>query len=203
MLIFASGNLKADCPYGSNMGTITYPGTMGCLWTITFCWSCQQVGTHNEMWISNVTYSAAPTSACNGTEPPLAEVQAAIIKWVKDIGCSGLPCDPNTPRTNGYIDMPMCQKWINKAYYNEKPPYQYMTNTTYMSSCETNLICRKKFTFCTDYSHTPPVLDIQYFATELIGDVNACPITAPVPPTGKTYQEDWVSDCFKNFLCIP
>lgn len=192
---FQKENLKAECPFGSNSGSISYLDVMGCPWTITFCWSCQHIGTKPTMWASNIKYSAAATSQCSGSTPPLDEVQDAILAWIADQGCEGEPCNPNTERDTGYIDMPMCQKWTNTVYPSN--------NVTWMTSCETNLVCRKKFTYCVDYNHTPPVLDIVYTTTELIGDINACSDIKPIlPPPGKTYQENWETNCYKEFPCL-
>ena len=182
------------CPYGSNLDSITFNNYIGCQWTIIFCWSCQHIGTKPTMWVSNIRYFSTPSPECDRVAPSQNEIERAIIEWVEKVGCAGEPCRPYAERDTGYLDMPMCQKWINTVYPN--------SNVTWMESCVTNLICRKKFTYCTDYTHNPPVLEITPISTELIGDINACSDLEPqIPPPGFTFQDNWETYCFKKFLC--
>jgi hypothetical protein len=204
LFIFDATDAKSSCAFGSTRDTIVVvDSTTGCSWTIEFCWTCNHITPSQPLKIEDVYFVADSTDTlCNNAVPDPEFIENAIVDFVASQGgCGGPPCDGKIEPLGGTLEMPMCQKWVNKPYFNHQPPFQFVRSITYMESCVTDLVCIKAFTFCVDFG-PPTHLRIVYTEADIVGDENECSEEEPDrPPSGMTYMQPWQTNCYQAFPC--
>jgi len=186
-------NVKAaiTCPPGGFTNTTIYIPYGNCTYAVDVCYRCGITGGDP----TNVIFLAqAPPPGC----PPIPQsvINNAILANYSYY-CTVPPCS-SPLRTRFALETATCRKWVNQTTIDANNVIHHITFSVICGDAR----CVTEFDVCLDYSTNPPTWAGSLVAKYRIG--TRCIIKESeisIPPIGKTFDEDWETECAEYNEC--
>jgi len=187
----------AQCPPGYTSVTVTGAISPTCSFTVTYCYICAPGGFNPYSAIIQSESLLQSSTECNLLYTDVrAKIDEAIIADYK-YRCTYPPCGTaSIPIFT--VSRAMCTKTRNSAI-------TINGNTSYSASsviCDFNsAYCVTEYSVCAIYETTPECADpvcikSTFIRNYPVGTPNCSSTLPSIPPTGKTWFEEWETDCY-------